>query len=347
MPPVTRLGLLLPNGPAPSVPDDELFEHVVTVAVTAEASGFDALWVVDAPGAVWRGPGAPRPAAAGSPGRRVGRTMFEAYTLLGALAARTGRARLGAIGAGLFARGPAMLVKQVTALDVLSGGRAMLGVGAPMWVSTSPGHPGAEGRAERHGRLEEGLQVCRALMAGGQSHFVGSYYRLDGAVNRPPPVQTGVPVVVTAAGEPDVLPLVARYGDVCVLTGDDAGTRRTLAELARHCEALGRDPSTVTTVRTIDIVVAEQAADVAARIDEQRRDRGRGAASWAARAVTGRPAEVADQVEALLASGLDGLVVRLPGSDPETVALAGATVRAAVGHDPGQPAPGSGPAPES
>ena len=115
--PVTRLGLQIPSFAYPSVPDGQLFERVAAIAVAAEESGFDSVWVMDHLYQI-RGVGPPTD------------PMLEAYTVLGGLAARTERARLGAMVTGVTYRNPALLAKMVTTLDVISAGRAVLGIGA-------------------------------------------------------------------------------------------------------------------------------------------------------------------------------------------------------------------------
>ncbi len=115
--PITRFGLQLPSFTYPGVPDADLFDRVAAIAVTAEEAGFDSLWVMDHFYQI-QGVG-PRTDP-----------MFEAYTLLGGLAARTTRARLGALVTGVTYRNPALLAKIVTTLDVMSRGRAILGIGA-------------------------------------------------------------------------------------------------------------------------------------------------------------------------------------------------------------------------
>jgi alkanesulfonate monooxygenase SsuD/methylene tetrahydromethanopterin reductase-like flavin-dependent oxidoreductase (luciferase family)/predicted RNA-binding protein with PIN domain len=339
MPPLFRLGLLVP-GRAPSAPADRSpFEQLVDVASTAEASGFDSLWVLDAPGAVALGAGPPDRVI--DP-RSAPRPLFEAYTVLGALAARTRRARLGALGGSLDWRGPGVLVKQVTAVDVLSGGRALLGIGAPPWTAASAAQPREVGRAERHDRLEEGLVACRTLFSAaggggpeaGGAHMAGRYYRLAGAVNRPPPRQAGgVPVVLTGAGE-GVLDLVARYADACVFAGDAAHAQRTIHALARQCDDVGRDPATVTTVHFGALVIAGSDDELGAGIDRAGREMG-GGDRWRQGAVVGRPDEVARQMGSLLDAGVDGFLVHMPGAGPEAVALAGATLGTVLGGDRG------------
>jgi F420-dependent oxidoreductase-like protein len=171
--------------------------------------------------------------------------MLEAYTTLGFLAARTERARLGTMVTGVTFRPPALLVKAVTTLDVVSGGRAWLGLGA--------GYHGEEAEAmglplppvaERFERLEETLAIATRMWAGDDSPFAGAHYRLQRPVSSPPPVQRPhPPILIGGAGERRTLRLVARHADACNLFDiPDGGRtlRHKLQVLARHCDEAGR-----------------------------------------------------------------------------------------------------------
>jgi F420-dependent oxidoreductase-like protein len=171
--------------------------------------------------------------------------MLEAYTTLGFLAAQTERVRLGTMVSGVTFRPPALLVKAVTTLDVLSGGRAWLGLGA--------GYHGEEAEAmglplppvaERFQRLEETLRIAAQMWAGDDAPFEGRHYRLGRPAGSPPPIQRpGPPVLVGGTGERKTLRLVAQYADACNLFDIPDGGRTVthkLAVLAQHCADLGR-----------------------------------------------------------------------------------------------------------
>src|SRR5580692_7160273 len=202
-----RFGLQIPNftTDAPA----GLFEDVVAMAAAAEDSGFDSVWVMDHFYQLPPMGGPPAP-------------MLDAYTLLGALAARTARVRLGAMVTGVTYRNPAHLAKVVTSLDVISGGRAILGIGAA-WYDVE--HEGlgfdVPPAGERLDRLEEALDICRAMFSEQTPTFDGRYYRIHQAKNVPPPVQPGGPtILVGGGGEKRTLQLVARYADMCNIFGD-------------------------------------------------------------------------------------------------------------------------------
>jgi F420-dependent oxidoreductase-like protein len=171
--------------------------------------------------------------------------MLEAYTTLGFLAAQTQRVRLGTMVSPAALRPPALLVKTVTTLDVLSGGRAWLGIGA--------GYHAEEAQAldlplppvaERFERLEETLQIATRMWAGDETPFEGKHYRLEHPVDSPGPAQRPhPPILIGGAGERRTLRLVARYADACNLPDiPDGGrtVRHKLAVLAGHCDAVGR-----------------------------------------------------------------------------------------------------------
>jgi F420-dependent oxidoreductase-like protein len=173
--------------------------------------------------------------------------MLEAYTLLGALAARTRRIQLGTLVTGVTYRNPGILAKIVTTLDVISRGRAILGIGGAWYDVEHQGlgvdFPGAGVRLDM---LGEAVQICRAMFTGDDVSFSGTHYRLDHARNLPRPVQPGGPkIMIGGGGEKRTLRLVARYADMCNVTGDVSTLARKIDVLRRHCAEVGRDPAEV------------------------------------------------------------------------------------------------------
>jgi F420-dependent oxidoreductase-like protein len=168
--------------------------------------------------------------------------MLEAYTTLGYLAACTSRARLLTLVTGVVYRHPGILGKMVTTLDVLSGGRAWLGIGAAWNEEESRGlgipFPPV---AERFERLEETLQICLQMWRGDQSPYQGRHYQLERPLNHPAALSTPhPPIMIGGGGERKTLRLVARYAQACNLfPGPDLG--RKLDVLRAHCDAEGRD----------------------------------------------------------------------------------------------------------
>jgi len=173
--------------------------------------------------------------------------MLEGYCGLAFAAAHTQRIELGLLVTGVTYRHPGLLAKTVATLDVLSGGRAMLGLGAAWYEREHEGlgvpYPPI---AERFEHLEEALQICAQMFGPGEGPYEGRHFRLSETICRPAPLQDRVPVVVGGNGERKTLRLVARYGDACNLTRSDPDTvRHKLEVLDRHCEAEGRDPAEI------------------------------------------------------------------------------------------------------
>jgi F420-dependent oxidoreductase-like protein len=171
--------------------------------------------------------------------------MFEAYNLLGYIAARTSRVRLGVLATGVTYRHPGYLVKQVTGLDVLSRGRAWFGIGAA-WFERE--HHGLgipfPPLAERFERLEETLRIARQMWSDDNGPFEGKHYQLAETICSPQPVQQPhPPVLVAGSGERKTLRLVARYADACNVSSAQGaeGVERLFGILRDHCEAEGRD----------------------------------------------------------------------------------------------------------
>lgn len=209
-----------------------LVAQLVRIARGADEAGLDTVWVADH-------------LLQADPTSSPDAQMLEAYTTLGFLAAQTERVRLGTMVTGVTYRPPALLVKAVTTLDVLSGGRAWLGIGA--------GYHNDEARAmglplpptaERFARLEETLRIATQMWAGNDSAFEGRHYQLAHPVSSPHPLtRPRPPILIGGMGEHKTLPLVARYADACNLFDipDDGKTvGRKLAVLAEHCDKAAR-----------------------------------------------------------------------------------------------------------
>ena len=312
-----RLGLQVPNFTFPDVPEDRLFDWVASMAVAAEESGFDSVWVMDH---LYQIPGLGPP----------GNAMIEAYTLLAALAVRTSRAQLGALVTPVTYRWPAVLAKQVTALDLVSGGRAVLGIGAgwfePENVAYGIPFPGP---AERLDRLEEGLRIIRAMFTEETATVEGRYYSVTEAMNSPRPRRPGgVPILVGGGGEKRTLRMVARYGDACNLFGPPELIRHKLDVLARHCEAEDRDPARIAKTRLSSLAIGRDRADALRSIEDYARERDVDPDRAGTLFLLGGPDELAEQIGALLDAGLDGLIFNMPHvSDPDEIRRAGELLR--------------------
>lgn len=174
--------------------------------------------------------------------------MLEGYTTLGYLAGVTQEVRLSLLVTGATYRHPGLLAKIVTTLDVLSRGRAMLGIGAA-WYDREHDGLGVPfpPTVERFERLEETLQVVRQMWSDDDGAYTGKHYRLAETVNVPPPVQQPhPPVLIGGSGERKTLRMVAQYADACNLFGESPDVvRHKLDVLRRHCDDVGRDYDTI------------------------------------------------------------------------------------------------------
>ena len=193
---------------------------------------------------------------------RADEPMLEAYTTLGYVAARTERMTLGVLVTGVPYRHPGLLAKIVTTLDVLSGGRARLGIGAS-WYEREQAGLGVPvvPVAERFERLEETLQICKQMWSDDNGPYQGRHYQLAETLCEPAPLsRPHPPILVGGGGERKTLRLAARYGDACNVFGTGpADVARKLDVLRSHCEAEATDPDRIT--KTV-LAVAPVLADV-------------------------------------------------------------------------------------
>lgn len=310
------LGLQIPNYTFPGVSNDHLFDHIATLATTAENAGFNAVFVMDhfyqLPNI---GPGSD--------------PMLEGYTVLAGLAARTRKVQLGTLVSGVTYRNPAFLAKTVTTLDIVSAGRAICGIGAA-WKEDEHLAYGFEFPpvGERLSRLEEALQIIRAMFHEERASFEGRFYHVKDAMNFPRPVQpNGPPIMIGGGGEQRTLKLVAQYGDMCNIFGDPAMVRHKMDVLQRHCEAVGRDPDTIVKTRLGSLIIRDRQEE-ADRLFEQLLNRPGVNKDWArAGFIIGSPDHVAEKAQELLDAGLDGLIFNMPHlEDPHAIELAGKTL---------------------
>lgn len=325
--PNIRMGLQIPSFTYPGVGNDDLFETISSIAVTAENSGFDSVYVMDH---FYQLPLIGRPEE----------NMFEAYTLLSAIAARTSKVRLGCMVGGMTYRNPAFLAKQVTALDVISKGRAIWGIGAG-WFEQEHVEYGYEFGTftDRFEKLEEGLQIIKSMFVNDTTTLDGKWFKVTNALNSPKPVQAGgPPVLIGGGGEKKTLRMVAQYGDACNVFGSPDQVRHLMGVLDAHCANLGRDPKEICRTRLGTLIIArtmEEAqvklsarlggakfedlpADLQFRVQHQ--------------FLVGDADTVTEKVQGLLDAGLDGLIFNMPDSyDLETVAYAGEVLRGIMG----------------
>jgi F420-dependent oxidoreductase-like protein len=320
---MTRLGYQIPSFDYPGGDPAEIFPTIAAGAQAAEAAGFDTVLLMDH---FYQLP------LLGNPDD----FMLEAYTVLGGLAAVTRSARLATLVTGNTYRNPAILAKCVTALDIVSGGRAQLGIGAGWFELEHDAFGIPFGTfAERFEKLEEALQIVLPMLRGERPTFSGRHYAVTDAINRPAPLAR-VPVMIGGSGERKTLRMVAQYADMSNLTCDPAEVPRKLDALAGHCERLGRDRSEISVSMHRNVCVAPTTAQAEADRDAYFAMRGM---EWAslpeevqalieARVVVGDPDTVAARAAEWKALGVDGLTVSAPanGHLPERVGLLGETL---------------------
>src|SRR5580658_9509338 len=304
---MTRIGVQLPNFSGFEPVD--LFDHVVGLATTAEEAGFHSVWVMDHFFQLTPLGGPDEP-------------MLEAYTLLGALAARTRRVQLGTLVTGVTYRNPSILAKIVTTLDIVSQGRAILGIGGA-WYDVEHRALGIDYPSDRVrlDMLEEAVQVCRAMFTGDDVSFTGSHFRLDHARNLPRPVWVGGPkIMIGGGGEKRTLRLVARYADKCNVTGDVKTLARKIEVLHRHCADVGRDPAEieVTWMTPLILTVSEEnTAEVREMLTAV------GSAEEIAGFTVGQPHEIPDLVAGHIAAGADVVIFSFAFADTAGITALG------------------------
>jgi F420-dependent oxidoreductase-like protein len=309
------LSLHLPNFNYPDAGPDRLFEKLVEIATTAEESGYSGVTVMDHLHQI-----------AGIGPRE--NFMLEGNTILGGIAARTSRLQLGLLVGGVMYRNPALLAKITTTLDIISGGRAFMGIGAA-WFEEEHRAYGYDfpPLRERFEHLEDALQIARLMFTQPESSFTGKHHSLDNALNNPQPLRGDIPIMVGGSGERKTLRLVAKYADACNIFGDLDHVRHLLGVLEGHCSDVGRDPAEITKTRMAAVFIdstheAAVARLEAAGLDERRRSM----------AFAGDPDGVAEQAQALIDAGIEGLTISLPDvHDLEKVALAGQAIGSVVG----------------
>src|SRR3989442_9737101 len=162
-------------------------------------------------------------------------------------------------------------------------------------------------------RLEEAIQLCRAMFTQEAPTFTGRYYRIAEALNFPRPIRpTGIPILVGGPGERRTLRLVAQYADACNLFGDLDTIRHKLDVLERHCADVGRDPAEITKTKVATLVVGRTVEEARAAAEVASGNRGDMAVAFVASAVVGDADAVVEQVAAHREAGLDGLIFNLP-----------------------------------
>jgi F420-dependent oxidoreductase-like protein len=302
-----KLGFQVPNF-SYGTGVEKLFPTVIAQAQEAETAGYDSLFVMDH---FYQLPMLGAPDA----------PMLEAYTALGALATATERLQLGTLVTGNTYRNPALLGKIITTLDVVSGGRAILGIGAG-WFELEHRQLGFEFGTftDRFNRLEEALQILLPMIKGERPTFSGDWYHTESATAEPR-YRDHVPIMIGGGGEKKTFAIAARSADhLNIIAGLDELPRKVDALKAR-CDEAGRDPATLETSLMLTVVIDENI------------DPAKLSASANRRMVAGSPAQIADQVqEKILDVGVGGLIINLPnGHVPGVITTAAEALRPLLG----------------
>ncbi|WP_025737505.1 LLM class F420-dependent oxidoreductase [Mycobacterium genavense] len=297
-----RLGLQIPNF-SYGTPVADLFPAVKAQAAEAEAAGFDTVLLMDH---FYQLPGLGEP----------DEPMLEAYTALGALATATERVQLSTLVTGNTYRNPTLLAKVITTLDVVSAGRAVLGIGAG-WFELEHKQLGFDFGTftERFEKLEEALQIIVPMLHGERPTFDGKWYHTESAINEPR-YRDHIPVMLGGSGEKKTFRLAACYADHLNLIADIDELPHKLDVLRQRCAEIDRDPATLETSTLLTVV-----------LDDAPRDIGE---ARGGRAVVGSPDQVADEIKRrVLDVGVDGVIVNLPthGYTPGVVTKVGEVLR--------------------
>jgi F420-dependent oxidoreductase-like protein len=208
------------------------------IVTTAEAGGFYSLWVMDHYYQI-----------KGLFGEAYSDPMLESYTALGYIAALTEKAYLGALVTGVIYRHPSVLLKMVNSLDILSGGRAYLGIGAAWYEEEAIGYGiPYPSTSERFEQLEDALQLAKALWAGDEAAFEGKHFSAPAITNNPRPLSTPHPrIMIGGTGPKKTLRMVAQYADACNIGAwvGNEGMQSALDTLKEQCDTVGRDYASV------------------------------------------------------------------------------------------------------
>ncbi|MBB2992650.1 F420-dependent oxidoreductase-like protein [Mycolicibacterium iranicum] len=276
----------------------DLFPTVISQAHEADSSGFDSVFVMDH---FYQLPGI------GSPDQ----PMLEAYTALGALATATDNVALGTLVTGNTYRNPTLLAKNITTLDVISQGRAILGIGTG-WFELEHDQLGYEFGTftDRFNKLGEALQIILPMIEGERPTFTGKYYRVQEAMANPR-FRDHIPLMIGGSGEKKTIPLAARHFDhLNVIAGFDELSKK-LDVVKQKCEEIDRDPATLETSMLVGALVGEGLS-----VDMVPDD-------FKQRMVAGTVEQIAEQVkEKVLDAGIDGVILFVPTQT--------------VGYQPGQ-----------
>ena len=301
-----RLGLQIPNF-SYGTGVEQLFPTVLAQAREAESAGFDSVFVMDH---FYQLP------VLGDPDQ----PMLEAYTALAALATATERVQLGTLVTGNTYRNPTLLAKIITTLDVVSQGRAILGIGTG-WYELEHDQLGFEFGTftDRFNRLDEALQIILPMIKGERPTFSGKWYHATEAFANPR-FRDHIPLMIGGSGEKKTIPLAARHFDhLNVIAGFDELPAK-LKVVQQRCEEIGRDPATLETSTLTTVLLDDNA-----KLDQVPPE-------MTQRMVIGNAESISEQIKTkVLDAGIDGVIINIPFYTPGVIAAAGEALRPLVG----------------
>ena len=297
-----RLGYQIPNF-SYGTGVQQLFPTVVAQAREADAAGFDSVYLMDH---FYQLPGL------GTPDQ----PMLEAYTALGALATATENVQLGTLVTGNTYRNPTLLAKAITTLDVISQGRAILGLGAG-WFELEHDQLGYEFGTftDRFNKLGEALEIILPMLKGERPTFSGTYYRTQEAMAEPR-YRDHIPLMIGGSGEKKTIPLAVKHFDHLNLIAGFDDLPGKVEVVRRRCEDVGRDPATLETSTLITVIVDEKAT--LDDVPEGSRQR----------TAIGGPEAIAEQIKAkVFDQGVGGVIFNMPNYTPGAVAAVAEAVK--------------------
>jgi F420-dependent oxidoreductase-like protein len=296
-----RFGLQIPKYTWTGGPD-AIAERLRAIALAAEVAGFDQLWVMDhfrqipMMGRAWD-------------------DMLESYTTLGYLAGVTSQIRLGTMVTGVTYRNLGHLAKIIATLDVLSGGRAMCGLGTGWFKQEHEayGWPFPTVK-ERYDLLRDALELLPLMWGPGTPRYAGRTITVPEAMCYPRPLQARIPILVGGSGETTTLRIVAKYADACNLFGEPDVIAHKVGVLSDHCRSFGRDPSEIEVTHLSTVFVADDHLAVTRWIDANK-PRQTSAERFARSINAGTPNQHVERLRALAAAGVQRVIVSLADLD--------------------------------
>ncbi|PPH10880.1 LLM class F420-dependent oxidoreductase [Rathayibacter sp. AY1G1] len=308
-----RFGLFIPQGwrhDLVGVPAADQWRTMSDLARHADDGAWESIWVYDHFHTV---------------PQVTEEATHEAWSLMSAFGATTSRVRLGQMCTCMGYRNPAYLAKVATTVDIVSGGRVEMGIGGGWyeheWRAYGYGFPPI---AERLGRLDEGVQILQQAWTTGSATLDGRYYQVDGAQNRPLPLQEGgIPLWVAGGGEKVTLRIAAQYAQYTNFAGTPEAFDHKSSVLRGHCERLGTDFSAITRSSNYNVVIGETEAEVEAAL-QRLEERvvpylgAEGAASFVAEyrspdaLAVGTPSQIVDRLAGMQSRGMDYGILYFP-----------------------------------